>query len=309
MSDEFLLAEIAKLYYIDKVKQNEIAKRYGFNAMYVSRLLRKAEDLGLVKFIIKMPFDLDLELGKKIKNKYGLKECIVLNVAKDEDIRDKIGQFAADYVLSLIQNGNILGVSWGKTIYYFAKHLSNKHMPDCKVLQLAGGFMTEEHYLISPNHLIKTISEKFNCVPWFLNAPFIVSSEDARNELLEDATNKYIFELAEKADINIIGSSSLKEDSTIFEMGALDLKDREEMLQKGAIGEIGGFPIDINGNEVIWSKTNLVTGVPLATIKKAKYVICLSGEADKSLILKAAMKKKYFNILITTREAANRLLI
>lgn len=43
-NNEYYLAEIAKLYYTDKMKQNEIAKRFGITPMMVSRKLKEAEE-------------------------------------------------------------------------------------------------------------------------------------------------------------------------------------------------------------------------------------------------------------------------
>lgn len=308
MDNDFFLAEIAKLYYIDKLKQKEISDIYRITPMLVSRLLKRAEDKGIVNFYIKIPADLNLALGKEIKDKYQLRECIVLNMGQEENVKEKIGKFAADYVLNLLHEDSIIGISWGKTIYEFADNLSPSNHPNCKVVQLAGGFMTENNYMVTPANIIKMVSEKLNCIPWFLNAPFSISTEEAKIQLLNDPTNKHIMELAGKSDINIIGSSELSPNSTMFAVGVLDQSDRDEMLRKGAIGELGSFPIDKDGKEVNWSKSKLYTGVPLSVIKQAQNVICLSGEEEKAGVLAAAIKKKYFNILITSQKTAQKLI-
>lgn len=308
MENNFLLAEIAKLHYIDKVKQKEIAERYQITPMQISRLLKKAEDEGIVSFYVKMPAGIDMSLGKKVKDKYKISECIVLNIGPEENIKEKIGKFAADYILSLLGKDSIIGMSWGRTIYEFAKNLSYSNHSDCKVVQLAGGFMLENNHLITPSNIIKMVSEKLNCIPVFLNAPFSISTEDAKKQLLQDPSNKYLMELAGRATIHIMGSSELSKDSTIFEVGVLDAKDRDELIEKGAVGELSGFPIDKNGNQIIWSKSKLYTGVPLDVIKKSPNVVCLTGEEEKAKVLAAGMKMKYFNILITSQRAAEKLL-
>lgn len=308
MEDNFLLAQIAKLYYIDKVKQNEIATRYQITPMNVSRLLKKAEDEGIVSFYVKMPSDINLSLGKKVKDKYNLSECIVLNINLKDDVKEEIGKFTGNYILSLLSKDSIIGMSWGQTTYEFVKNLSYSNHSDCIVIQLAGGFMLENNYLITPSNIIKMVSEKLNCIPVFLNAPFIISTDDVKKQLLKDPSNKHMMELARRANINIIGASELSKDSTIFRAYALDTKDRNELIEKGALGEIAGFPIDKDGNEMIWSKSKLYTGVSLSVIKKARHVICLAGEEEKAKVLAVGMKKKYFNILITSNIVAEKLI-
>ena len=76
--NEFYLTQIAKLYYIDKVRQNEIAKRFGVTPMMVSRYLREAEQRGLVTVHVKTQWPMDMQLGKRLMEAYGLRECIVL---------------------------------------------------------------------------------------------------------------------------------------------------------------------------------------------------------------------------------------
>jgi deoxyribonucleoside regulator len=308
MYESLLLSEIAKLYYIDKVKQKEIAERFQITPMHVSRLLKKAESEGIVSFHVKVPAGIDTVLGKKIKDKYKLSECIVLNVDSTENVKEKIGKFAASYIINLIGEDTIIGMSWGQTIYEFARNLTYSNHSDCKLVQLSGGFMYESNYLVTPSNIIRMVSEKLNCIPFFLNAPFLVNSEDAKELVLDDHSNKYLMELASKTNINIIGSSNLNSNGIIFQVGVLDEKDREELLSKGAIGEIAGFPIDKNGKEISWSKSRLYTGVPLDTIKKASNVICLSGEEEKADILAAGMKGGYFNILITSQKTAEELI-
>ena len=53
MQNDNLLYMIARLYYIDKVKQNEIAKRFNLTSMSVSRYLKEAETAGIVTFNVK----------------------------------------------------------------------------------------------------------------------------------------------------------------------------------------------------------------------------------------------------------------
>ena len=47
MTDRIIL--VATLYYKEKLSQQEIAKRLGVSRPWISKLLKKAEDLGLVK--------------------------------------------------------------------------------------------------------------------------------------------------------------------------------------------------------------------------------------------------------------------
>jgi DNA-binding transcriptional regulator LsrR (DeoR family) len=307
LDTDFLLAEIAKLYYVDKVKQKEIASRFQITPMLVSRLLKKAEDAELVHIHIKMPTSIDIATGKEIKEKYKLSECIVLD-SDNNNTKDTIAKYLSQYVESLISDNCIIGLSWGKTISEFAKKFPFHNHPNATVLQLSGGFLMESDYMISPSNIVKMVSEKLNCRSFFLNAPFFIGTEEVKKQLLNDPGNMMVMSLARDSNINIIGMSRLSPESTVSKVGVLQPSDIDELYNKGAVGDISGFFIDKDGNEVDWTKSSLYMGLPLSIISKARNVICIADSEDKVNVLKAALKKKYFNILIINKEVACKLL-
>lgn len=307
MGDTFLMAQVAKLYYIDKVKQNEIAERFNLTPMLVSRLIRRAEEEGIVQFHVKSPYTMDLKLGKRIKDQYGLSECVVLSDDDHSTIHEKIGAFLSDYFLNILKEDSIIGISWGRTISSFARNLPFTNYEKCKVMQLSGGFFHETDYMITPSSILKMVSEKLNCQPIFLNAPLYIS-EEAKKFVLDDANNRQILERIQQSDINIIGASKLSAESTVSRVGVITDEDIQELTSKGAIGDIAGFFINEDGDQVEWSKSEQYVGVPLEDIQKARQVICVAGEAEKLNVIKAALKKHYFNVLITSQEMAYKLI-
>lgn len=308
MDDKFLLAEIAKLYYIDQIKQKDIAKIFGITSMQVSRYLKTAIESNIIQFHITMPIEIDFELGKKIKDKYGLRECIVIEEENDEIIRIKIAQYTAKFVHSLLQDHSIMGVSWGKGIYEFVKQLPFSKFPNLKVVQLSGGFVSENNYMVTPAHIVTTACEKLGSVPFFLNAPFFSLNVDTKNDLIKDLGISKVYELANKATVNVIGASPLRKESTMFQVGMASMDDAEELASLHAIGDIAGYFIDEDGEQIQWSKSKLYNGVPLETISNAVTSLCIAGELEKVRVIRASLRKRYFNTLITSKKLAKLLL-
>lgn len=306
--NQFLLAEIAKLYYIDKVKQKEIAERFQLTPMLVSRLLKRAEDENIVQFYIKTPSQMNLELGKKVKEKYHLSECIALKMDEGMSSRLQLGKFLADYMGGMMSDGNVIGISWGKTILEFVRSLPYFNYPQTKIIQLSGGFTYDLDDMSTPSNIIRIANERINGRPLFINAPFFIETEEAKMQLLKDKNNQMLLELAKQSNFNIIGASPLDKESTTAKVGVLQQDDIQELAEKGAVGDLAGFLIDKEGNQVEWSKSKLYMGVPLEEISKAQNVICLADGRQKYEVLKAALNKNYFNILITSETMANLLI-
>ena len=306
--NEFYLTQIAKLYYIDKVRQNEIAKRFGVTPMMVSRYLREAEQRGLVTVHVKTQWPMDMQLGKRLMEAYGLQECIVLAPNEGADVQYVLGGFLADYFTSLVKPGMIVGISWGKTISKFVEQLPFNNVEKCRIVQLSGAFVGQS-YEVTPSYIVQEAPKRLNARVYTLNAPLYVASEEVKRLLLEDPTNKLTHTMAEQSSINIIGASCLAEDTTTFRSEVISQADFEELSHLGAVGDCAGIFLDAAGRQLEWSRKKLYTGVPLETIQKADHVICVAGEPQKQQVLRLSAKKKYFNILITTKKTAERMLL
>ena len=305
--DVFTLTRIAKLYYVDKIKQNVIAKKFNITPMMVSRYLREAEKIGLVEIKVKMPWKSDLQLGKKIKDKYDLNECIVLDLEEGQDISLMLGRYLAEHFISILPDDAIIGVSWGRTIGKFSESLPFANVSGCEVFPLSGTFVNKS-YVVTPTGIMQSVAHKLNAQVYAVNAPLYTSNEKMKKQLMQDSSTQIALEKAEKSDINIIGIGDLTEQNLMFELGILSHQDLEELKSRNVIGDVAGTYIDANGNPVQWSKSNCYTGITLDGIKKAKEVFCVAGGVEKARLIKVAAKKRYFKTLITEKKLAMQLI-
>ena len=105
MLDKIVL--VATLYYKNKLSQQEIAKKLSISRPWVSKLLSRAEDLGIVKIEINSPVTGNSQLEEALKEKYGLSYAGVIST-KDQN-RDYVAQAAADYFISQLKPKDIVG--------------------------------------------------------------------------------------------------------------------------------------------------------------------------------------------------------
>lgn len=307
MSQDLLLALVAKMYYVDKIKQREIAERLHITPMAVSRALKSADQKGIVTYHIKMPWLTDLELGKAVRERYHLKECFALEVPEGGDIPAALGAFLADYFMQILPDQAVVGLSWGYTISKFVDCLPYVKTRSCSLIQLTGAF-TGCDPDVTPTHIINQVSKKLDGRIYVLNAPLYAASQEIKAKLLEDPANAQIQEMANRSDINIIGLSDLDLDASTFRSGVTSEADYQELVQLGAVGDLAGTFLDKDGNTITWSKSQVYTGVPLSQISKGKNVICVAGELRKVPLLRLVCGKGYFDTLVTTSLAARGLL-
>jgi len=304
---DFIVSQIAKLYYINKVKQKDIAKIYNVSPMHISRVIKYAEDRGIVKIHIVMPYELNHNLATKIMTKYNLKDCCVL-VDKFNEPTEQVSDYTAAYLANMISNDSVIGLSWGYTISEIIRKMPYQKTLNVQIIQLSGGFVFDSKSTLNPSETIMEAAVKLSSKAWSLNSPFYVGSKEVRDNIVNDASNRKVFELAKTSSVNLIGVSNLDRSSTTRRLNLLAEHDYDVLTQLGAVGDIAGFFIDADGNPIKWDKSDLHISVPLDDIKQATNVICPITSKNKLEVLKAAMNKKYFNILITTENIANGLI-
>lgn len=301
--EEFLLSHIAKMYYIDGMKQNEIAKNLDLTPMAVSRALRKANQTNIVTIHIKSTWDMDMELGRAVREKYGLKECTVLNPSEYMDPQTLIARYLVDYFSLFAKDNMVIACSWGKTIAEFATSLPFLNVHDCSVVQMNGAVWSPNPNVM-PTQILQNLSRKLNARSYPMNAPLYVDSATTKENLLRDPMNTIVEEMTEAADVAIIGASGFEKTSTTVASNRLVAEAWDELAAHGAIGDLAGVFLDKKGEPINWSRSALFMGVPLNRIAKAKNVICLAGGKSKAPVLKAAAKKRYYTTLVTTKETA-----
>ncbi len=306
--DDFTLAMVAKLYYVDKIKQKEISNMFNTNAMVISRMIKEAEDKGIVQIQIRTPDRINLDMSKRLKEKYNLKDCVVLENSQDFSGDDLVAKFLAKYVMGILPENGILGVSWGNTISKFADHLSYQNREDCTVLELTGGFYARNGEMKTPTGIIIKICQKIRAEHCILNAPYYVQSLEAKKELKQDENNMNLIQMAKKSNINIISVSAFSEDSTTYKSGVITDEDYQELTGLDAVGDIAGVFINSEGNEINWSKHDLYMGIPISILKKADNLICVAAGKEKSGIIKLTVDQDYFNILVIDELLAGELL-
>ncbi len=306
---DFRTYYIAKLYYIDRMKQNDIAEMLNISNMLVSRALKKAEAEKIVVFQVRSPNQLDWDMGYRVKNKYpALKEALVVHLDAGENARHRIATVAAEYIGGLITDGCNIGISWGQTICEFAKVLQGGSYPGVNVLQMSGGFLYETNAMMMPSNLIQLISNRLQCKALFLNAPLFVPSEELSAMLRKDPLYQHVQEMAGHMHIALYGLSALGQGATMTQVGALQPEDIEELRNLGAIGDIMGYFLDKDGNMVNWSKKDCYMGVPVEVAARAINAICVAGEADKAPVLRRVLEKQLCNTVIITDDLAEQLL-
>lgn len=247
-----VIAEVARMYYIEGMSQLDIANILFFSKAKVSRALRIAREEHIVEFQINYPLKRSIKLETELKRKYGLKEALVvtdLYENRNSDISIKrIGEMTASYLDETLKDGDSIGIAWGRTMYQTVRQLKPSSSRRIQVLQLMGNSMDDYHMDIDVTTLTERMARSFQGSAIRLYAPMYVNSDIVRKELLKEPLIRKTMDKIKNVDYALTGIAdvSLEHPKSTW-AGYLTERKKQDLMRKGAVGYLCGYFLDKNG--------------------------------------------------------------
>jgi len=299
----------ARLYYEHNFSQQQIAQKLGISRPGVSRLLQQARDKGIVKIQIIDPSDRGTLLESQVREKFQLNRVVVVPNDNEDDkiIKTRIGSAAAGILDDYVHSGMIFGISWGTTMLSVARHVSKKRLKDLIVVQLNGG-VSRADYNTHASDAARKIAEAFGAIPYLLPLPAIVDRPEVKDAIISDKNIAYTLRIAREASVAMFTIGSFGYDSALVKSDYFDSAEVEELLKRGAVGDICSRIISHDG-EICSEEANARTiGIDLDDIRTKEHSIAVAGGREKLPAIKAALKAKLCNVLVTDEWVAGELL-
>ena len=106
------------MYYERGIRQPQIAESLNLSQPRVSRLLRQAQDIGIVRTVVTMPPGTYTDLEDEIQTRYEMRDVIVVDAGgSGGDVMPALGAATADYLdVTLIGSDSIGVSSWSETL-------------------------------------------------------------------------------------------------------------------------------------------------------------------------------------------------
>ncbi|WP_396954617.1 sugar-binding transcriptional regulator [Neobacillus sp.] len=300
--------EAAKLYYLLDYNQNEIAKLLGVSRPTVSRLLQQAKSDGIVQINIMDPTENVENLAERLEKKFNIKKAVVASIPQYENhiIKNYLGEKAAMFLDEIVKDEDIIGVTWGTTLYHIAIELKQKYVKNVKVVQLKGGVSHAETNTYA-SEILYLFGKAYNTTPHNLPLPAIVDHVVVKQAMEADRHIRKILELGNQANIALFTIGSIKKDSLLFQLGYFTESDLDSLYGR-AVGDICSRFFDRKGEICNESLDERTLGVNLGDLRKKEYSILVAGGPHKIEGIYGALQGKYANVLITDQYTAQFLL-
>ena len=305
-----LLARVASLYYDYGKTQQEIAEEIGVTRSAVSRFLSEAREKGVVEIIVHTPWDTSPELEDALLKTFNLKAVRVLvrEGKSYEEMLQGLGVLAAEYFNGILQDGMIIGISWGTALYQMIRAFRPRHLSKAEVIQLIGATGAESVPTNGPI-LAQLLCHRLGCRCWNLHAPLIVSNRAGREALLQERSIKETLQRARYADIALVGIGSTRPDLySLLRAGYVTEEEAQKIRLSGAVGDVCAQHYSVTGEWLDIDINHRVVGIDVDTLRSTDTVIGVAGSSLKGQAILGALRGKYVNVLITDDQAAKKVL-
>jgi deoxyribonucleoside regulator len=263
------LVTVAKMYYEDNMNQSQIAKAIGVSRPLISMLLADAKELGIVEVKIHSPFEMDDHIMDTLRERYSIQGGKLIKGVNSKRMTEKmIIQSSYDFLKSVVNPGDYIGISWGNVIGDLVEHMEaqdEKFMLGGNVCSLVGNSATaNKNY--HTDELCRAFGEAAGCEPHFTLAPAFYETK----EELESVSHFDFFHKIQQswrnvnfAIVNIENHPSVPDLATAPRFGK---------KLKNAVGHMLSYYYDKDGN-IIENENDLVYRISLDQLKKADIVM------------------------------------
>jgi DNA-binding transcriptional regulator LsrR (DeoR family) len=310
MENEDKIVEVKKvawLVYKLRLSQREVSKRLSMSRSTVSRLLKKAKDLGIVEIRVNLGNELELfRMENDIKNSFGIKEVIIAPLLTDEKTDEAIALKAADYLVRNIKKNDVIGVAWGNTLFETIKHIPANLKKGGKVVSLIGG-MGNASVELHSNYLGQELARKISAQFFPIYAPAIIGNKLFMELIYKENSIKQTIDLIGEVRIALVGIGSINPNSTIVKTGYFKVDEFLDLKKRGIVGDICSYFFNREGNIVRYYKSNVV-GINVEKLKQIPLVVGIAGGEGKAEAIYSALRGRLINVLVTDEKCAKAIL-
>jgi DNA-binding transcriptional regulator LsrR (DeoR family) len=306
-----LITKVARMYHERGIRQVDIAETLHLSQARVSRLLKRASELGIVRTVVAVAQGVYTDLEEALEERYGLAEAIVVDVeGSHQDIAAALGSAGASYLETTLTGGERIGISsWSQTLLEVVDRMHPLRVAGAdSVVQLVGG-LGAASVQTEGNRLLSELAQLIGATPVFVPAPGLVGNKSVRDNLLNDPAMDAVAAEWSRITMALVGIGSLPPSPLLRASGnAVDPAEQDKLLAAGAVGDVCQRYFDSAGVLVRSDLDDRVVGIDPDALRRVPRRIGIAGGESKHAAIHAALSGGWVNVLLTDTGTAESLL-
>jgi len=301
-----LIFRAAWLFYMKDLRQDDIASRMKVSRASVNAYIKKARQTGMVHISMEPRGFREQQLAVDLEERFGLEAAYV--IPADENgrcARKDLLEVASTVVHQCLEDGDVFGVAWGKTLYEFSDILRPALYRNLTVIQLCGNLGAPYGY--APEECTSKIARQLGAASRNLYAPLVLSTAGLAERLRKEPIIAEQMSAMEKCTKALFSIGSCRPDSHIVTCGAMSAKQLRNHRAAGARAVIAGRLIDRFG-KAMDTQDDRTIAISLHSLLKIPLRLAVVHGADKAEATHAALRGSIMSHLVIDENCANAIL-
>ncbi|MGO1770359.1 MAG: sugar-binding transcriptional regulator [Microbacterium sp.] len=299
------LAHIAREHFVRRKSRVQIAEETGLSRFKIGRMLDEAIERGIVRFEIVSSPGVDVELSGRLAARFGLRHAVVFEQSADADAEAQLnlGGAAASMIDELVQPGDVLGLTSGRTLNAMARRLDR--LPCRDVVQLAG---IAGPILESGLEVIRTLAALPDVRPWPIYASLVMSDAEAARGVRRQPGARAAIDKFGKVTVALCAVGSWDPPNSLMMLNpAIDEDDRRRLRASGVAAEVASTLVADDGT-ILHDLDSRCIAVSERQLREIPSRVAIAGGPSKTSALRAVLLSDLMTAAITDEFTARRLL-
>jgi DNA-binding transcriptional regulator LsrR (DeoR family) len=297
-----LIYTAAQLYYEGELSQDEIGGRLSVSRSTVSRMLRRARELGIVRIEVRAP-SASRELACELAERLGLRRAEIVGAVAGDGRLAALAEPVGRILSSAAPDRPwVLALGWGRTLWEVV-HAGLPRLAGATVVPTIGGLDEASPYF-QANEIVRLGAQAAGARPQFLHAP-AMPSEELRRSMLTDPGMCRPLGLWDRIDIAVVGVG--RPPRSLGAYGPAHAA-REYASLGDAAGDISSRYFDIEGRPVVYPGEDRLLGVSRSQFQRAGLVVGVAAGSAKAPGILGAVHAGLIHAIVTDASTARAVL-
>lgn len=310
--DNELLLRVARLYHVQAETMDAIANQLGVSRSTVSRLLKEARELGLVRVTIvdsERPLTRLAELFHK--NFHVSAHIVHVRAGASGVFRlDQVAKVAAELIDETVKDGDTVGVAWGTTTSAVAVQLRPRDLTGVTVVGVNGGANQRTTGLPYVGSILQRFAAAFKGEEQLFTLPAFFDDPLTKAAMWRERSTQHLLQVRGRTRVAVFGVGGLGAElqSHVYAENYLDVEDLTELSRNNVVGDVCTVMLREDGSWRDIAFNERATGMTPAELRAIPRRICVvSGQAKAAPVL-GALRAGVMTDLVIDDETARAVL-
>jgi deoxyribonucleoside regulator len=307
------LERVARRYWLDRVRMEDIAVDEGISRSTVSRMLDAARALGIVTVSVNGVHGRAAAMAGELGHRYGVTARVV---AVPDDAPDVARlQLVADRTAAVLDeamgDGMTLGLAWGTTTSAVGQHLRARPLRDAHVVQLNGAMNTHSSGVGYGSDVLGRFGTAWDAQVHHFPVPAFFDRPETRQAMWRERSVRRVLGIQQSADVALFGVGAVAGavPSRVWAEGYLTHADRTDLAAASVVGDVCTVFLRGDGS---WEGIPInarTSGLVPPALRHIPRRVCAVSGVNKVTALAAALAGGLVTDLVLDERTASALLL